>query len=236
MIRRTALTLSMSAAVVAALLAAVVGCGGQSEGASTGGVVNLPFAVQHALPASARVDVPGSGKFKMALSEGRIESTRANAAGESLVEASTTLKIDGGAAVGKGQVLCSVHAEKGDTRIAVTSGGLSALYPRASEEGIYDQEVPATLLIRFPIDGDRLVELSDGTRPARFTSVRGVLLTWPKVEPGVERLRYRLPSRKSKGAIELPFFTVWRARDPSPFKVACTLAVATGTATVETEG
>jgi hypothetical protein len=34
----------------------------------------------------------------------------------------------------------------------------------------------------------------------------------------------------------LPFFTVWRARNPSPLKVACTLAVATGTAAVETEG
>jgi hypothetical protein len=63
-----------------------------------------------------------------------------------------------------------------------------------------------------------------------------VLLTWPEAKPGTERLDYELPRRATKGAIELPFFTVWRARDPSPFKVACTLAVPRGTATVETEG
>ena len=228
-------SIRVRAAIAAALaLVAVAGCGAQSDG-STAGVAHLRFVQQRAMPASTRVDVPGSKEFEMGLLEGQIEATGSNAAGLSLVRVSTTLKIDGGAPAAKGRILCSVHAGKG-TRIAQTVGGLRATYPRPSEEGIYRQPVPETLLIRFPSRGEGLAELHVGERPQRFTTARGVKVEWPEYEPGTERLHYFLPPGTSKGAIALPFFTVWQARKPSPFKVACTLATAAGTSTVETEG
>ena len=224
-------------ALLAAALAsiAVAGCGAQSDASSADGMAHLRFEQRRAMPASTRVDVPGSKEFEMGLLEGQVEATGANAAGLTLVRVSTTLKIDAGAPAAKGRILCSVQARKG-ARIAQTVGGLSATYPRPSEEGIYGQPAPATLLIRFPSRGEGLAELEVGDRPERFTTVRGVKLEWPEYEPGTERLRYFLPQDTSKGAIELPFFTIWQARKPSPFKIACTLATAAGTSTVETEG
>jgi hypothetical protein len=230
--RRGALILSVLATLVAV---AIAGCGAQSDGSSGSRTAHLRFVRQRAMPASARVDVPGSKKLKMGLLEGEVESTGTNAAGLSLIKLSTTLKVDGGAPVANGRILCSVHAAKG-ARIAQTAGGLRATYPRPSEVGIYDQEVPETLVIRFPSHGEGLAELKVGDWPERFTTVREVKLEWPAYEPGTERLRYYLPKGTSKGAIELPFFTVWEAGKASPFKVACTLTTAAGTATVETDG
>jgi hypothetical protein len=222
--------------LVAVALVALAGCGGQSDAAGGGGVTRLSFVTHRAIPASGRVDLPGSKRLGMSLRGGRVWSTGVNAAGRSLDLVSTTLAIDGGAPVGKGQIACSVHAEGKGARIARTAGGLRVTYPRPSEVGIYGQEVPALLLVHFPSNGNGLAELRVPDAPAAFTTLRGVKLAWPEYEPGTERLHYYLPAAKPKKTIELPFFTVWQVGTRPRFQVACVLETQAGSATVEAAG
>jgi len=219
-----------------AVLLSTVGCGADSEAGSTGKALRLPFVHQGALPSSSRVPVPG-GAMRMGLEEGRIRSTGSNSADLSLVWLSTTLRIGGDAPVGGGRVLCSVQAHGKGTRIAESAGRLDALYPRPSEEGVYAQQVPDPLIVRFHIKVDHdLAILRAADAPPRFSSVEGVKVGWPRTGPRRAILSYQLPAGRQQRAIELPFFMIWRAGEPSSFKVACTLTAPAGSATVETEG
>lgn len=223
-------------AVVVVGLIATIAAALLTSGKGEGEAAHLEFVQQRAIPASRPVAVPGSKEATMRLLEGKIQATGTNVADYSLFRVLSTLKIDAGAPVSKGRVLCSVHATRPGTEIAQTAGGLRATYPRSSEEGIYGQEVPETVLIQFASHGYELAVLEVGDLPERFTTIEGVKLEWPKYQVGTEHLHYFLPEGKSKTAIELPFYTVWRSQDPPAAKVACKLEVAAGDATAETAG
>jgi hypothetical protein len=207
-----------------------------TTGKGSGEAAHLEFVQQRAIPDAKPVAVPGSKETTMSLVDGKIQSTGTNVAGYSLFRVLSTLKIDKGAPVSKGRILCSVHATVNGTEIAQTSGGLRATYPRSSEEGIYGQEVPETVLIEFASHGYELAVLEVADLPERFTTIQGVKLEWPEYEVGTEHLQYFLPEGKPKTTIELPFYTIWKSQDPPAAKVACRLEVAAGKATATTEG
>jgi hypothetical protein len=218
---------------VLACIAAALLTSGKGEGEAA----HLEFVQQRAIPASNPVAVPGGEEAQMQLLEGKIQTTGSNVAGYSLFRFLTTLKIDKGAPVGSGRVICTVHATAHGTEIAQSSNGLRTTYPRSSEEGIYGQPVPETILVGFASHGYELAVLEVAEyMPERFTTIQGVKLNWPEYEVGTEHIEYFLPEGKPKTAIELPFYTVWKSQDPPAAKAACKLEVGAGKATVETEG
>ncbi len=217
--------------VIACIAAALL-----TTGKGSGEAAHLEFVQQRAIPASKAVAVPGSKEAQMSLLEGRIQSTGTNVAGYSLFRVISTLKIAKKAPVGGGRIICSTHATRRGTEIGQSSNGLRTTYPRSSEEGIYGQPVPETILVQFSSHGYELavLEVAEGL-PERFTTIQGVKVNWPTYEVGTEHIEYFLPEGKPKTAIELPFYTLWKSQDPPAAKIACKLEVGAGKATVETE-
>jgi hypothetical protein len=214
------------ACVAAALLTTDKGSG---EAAQLEWVQRVPVA--DSKPAA----VSGGGGT-MQLTDGVIRTTGVNVSGYSLFRVSSLLRIDAGAPVGSGRILCSVKAP-GRTEIAQSSGGLRATYPRSSV-GLYNQEVPEVILLDFSSHSSELAVLEldgllDGL-PSRFTTEKGVKVEWPKYEVGTEHLEYFLPAGKPKRDLELPFETVWRTTAVPAAKVACTLTTSAGKTTVRT--
>jgi hypothetical protein len=202
----------------------------------SGEAADLEWVQQKAIPDSKPVIVPGSKDARMQLIDGKIQSTGTNVGGYALFRVLSTLRIDSGAPVSKGRIICSVHALPNGTEIAQSGGNLRATYPRSSETGIYGQEVPENVVIEFASHGDELALLEVADLPERFTTIQGVKLDWPEYEVGTEHLDYFLPEGHSKTAIELPFYTVWHSQDPAAAQVACRLEVAAGKATAKTAG
>ncbi len=219
------IAVGLLACVAAALLSTDKG---EGEAAQLEWVQTAPVA--DSKPAT----VPGGGGT-MRLTGGGIRATGTNAGGYALFRAASVLRIDAGAPIGGGRILCSVSAPHG-AEIAQTAGGLRATYPRSSEDGIYNQEVPETILVDFSSHGGELAVLEAGDLPDRFTSERGVKLEWPEYEVGTERLKYFLPAGKPKGNLELPFDTVWKATAIPAARTACTLTTSAGKATVRSAG
>lgn len=217
--------------VIATIAAALL-----TGGSKSGEAAHLEFKQQAKIPASKPVAVPGAKKgVQMELEQGQIEATGLNVAGYSLFRVLTTVAVDKGAPIG-GKLICAVHATHGGTLIAQSSGGLRALYPRSSEEGIYGQEVPETVLIEFASHGYSLAVLEVGGIAERFTTIEGVKLNWPKYEEGTEHLEYLLPEGPAVGQVELPFYTIWKSTKPPGATVSCTLENGKGKATVHTLG
>jgi hypothetical protein len=218
--------------LIATLAAALL-----STGKGSGEAAHLEFVQQAKIPDSSPVAVPGGGDHKMQLVEGRIQSTAMNVAGYSLFRVVDVLKIDKGAPIDGGHVVCAIHAARTGTLIAQSSRGLRALYPRSNEDGIYGQEMSETVLVRFSSHGYELAVLEvDDLKQPRWTSIQGVKLEWPEYEEGTEHLDYSLPVGNAKATVELPFFTVWRSTKPAAAQIACELKVPAGKATAETEG
>jgi hypothetical protein len=208
-----------------------------TTGEGEGEFAHLEFVQQAKVPDSKAVAVPGSSVAKMQLVDGTIQATATNVAGYSLFRVQNTLKIDAGAPVDEGQLVCSTHAPRRGTLIAQTHGELRATYPRSSEEGIYGQSVEETVLIKFSSHGYEYTVLEVGEDlPEKWTTVQGVKLEWPEYEEGTEHLDYMLPEAKQTSPIELPFYTVWKSTKPAAATVACRLQVGAGKATVETKG
>jgi hypothetical protein len=168
----------------------------------------------------------------MQLTEARIRSTGTNVSGYSLYVASSKLTISAGSPIDDGGILCAVKAPKG-TEVAQSSGGLRGTYPRSSEAGIYNQEVPETVLMDFSSKSSELAVLEFPDRPPRFTTERGVKVEWPTYKVGEERIEYSVVG-KPKQDLELPFFTIWRSQDVPAAKFACTLETSDGEATAST--
>jgi hypothetical protein len=210
------------ACLAAALLTTDKGSG---EAADLEWVQRVPVA------ASEPAAVPGGGGT-MELTHGAIRTTGTNVSGYSLFRVSSLLRIDAGAPVGSGRILCSVKAP-GRTEIAQSSGSLRATYPRSSV-GLYNQEVPEVVLLDFSSHGDELAVLELDGLPGRFTTEKGVKLEWPKYQVGTEHLEYFLPAGKPKQDLELPFETIWKTTAVPAAKVACTLTTNAGKATVRT--
>ena len=218
--------------VIATIAAALL-----SGGSKSGEAAHLEWVQQQKIPASKSVTVPGSKDgAKMELMQGQIEATGENVAGYSLFRVLSTVSIDKGAPISEGKLICAIHATRGGTLIAQSSGGLRALYPRSSEAGIYGQEVPETVLINFASHGYALAVLEVGGIAERFTTIEGVKLNWPEYEEGTEHLEYLLPEGTAPNQVELPFYSIWKSTKPPAATVSCTLQTSAGKAMVKTEG
>jgi hypothetical protein len=223
--------------VVIGLLATLAAAVLTQTGHDSSEAAHLEFVQKRKFADSKKVTVPGSKGLKMQLVDGTIKATGTNVAGYSLFRVLSTVKIAKGARIG-GELLCTIHAPRTGTLIAQSSGGLRMLYPRSSEEGIYGQEIPETVLAQFASHGFLLAVLEEVTEdmPARFTTIQGVKVGWPEYEEGTEHILYYLPHGKAKTTVELPFYTVWKSKKAPAAQISCTLKVAAGKATVKTEG
>jgi hypothetical protein len=217
--------------VVAVGLLACVAAALLTTGKGSGEAANLEWVMRASMPDSKPAAVPGGGGT-MELTGGAIRATGTNVSGYSLFRISSLLRIETGAPVGSGRILCSVKAT-GRSEIAQSSGGLRATYPRSSI-GLYNQEVPEVILLDFSSHGSELAVLELNDVPGRFTTEKGVKLEWPKYQVGTEHLEYFLPAGKPKQDLELPFDTVWRTTAIPAAKVACTLTTNAGKETVRT--
>jgi hypothetical protein len=224
--------------VVAIGLLATLAAALLTTGKGSGEWAHLEFVQRTKIPDSKVATVPGSNDAKMQLVDGTIQATGTNVAGYSLFRVVSRLKIDKGAPIGEGRLVCSTSAAGSTTLIARSSGGLRMLYPRSSAAGIYGQPVPETLLAQFSSHGAELAELEEVSKdlPERWATIKGVKLAWPEFEEGIEHLDYFLPDGKAKATVELPFYTVWKSTKVPNAKIACTLTVAAGKATVKTAG
>lgn len=218
--------------VVAIGLVACVVAALASTGKGEGEAAHLEWVQSGTAADSKTAAVPG-GEGEMQLVGTHIRATGTNVSGYSLFTAGSTLKISAGAPLGGSHVLCSVKAPP-KTEIAQSSGGLRGTYPRSSEAGIYNQEVPETVLMDFSSHSSELAVLEVLDRPARFTTEKGVKLEWPEYEVGKERLEY-LIAGKPETDLELPFFTIWRTTQVPAAAIACTLETSAGEATVTTK-
>jgi hypothetical protein len=223
-------------AVVVVGLLATIAAAVLTAGKGGGEAAHLEWVQHRPIADSKPALVPGSKEAKMQIVNAGIRETGTNVSGYSLFRVLATLKIAKEAPVSKGRIVCAIHATKHGTEIAQTSGGLRALYPRSSEDGIYGQEVPETVLIEFHSHGYELAVLEVGDLAERFTTIEGVKLEWPEYEVGTEHLRYFLPEGKPKGKIELPFYAIWKSTKPPAASVSCTIETAAGKATVHTAG
>ncbi len=202
-----------------------------TTGRGEGEAASLEWVQSATAPDSKVVSIPGGGG-EMQLVDSWIRSTGTNVSGYSLFGAGATLKISAGAPVGGGRILCTVRSGKG-TEIAQSAGGLRATYPRSSEEGIFNQEVPETVLMDFSSHSSELAVLEVLERPRRFTTERGVKLEWPEYKVGKERLKYFIVG-KPKRDVLLPFFTVWRTTAIPSARIGCSLETSPGKANVDT--
>jgi len=212
--------------LVACLVAALA-----STGKGEGEAANLEWVEASKPVESQPAPIPG-GQGEMQLSEARIRATGTNVSGYSLYVASAKLNIPAGSPIDGGHITCTVKAPRG-TEITRSSGGLRATYPRSSEAGIYNQEVPETVLMDFSSHSSELAVLEVLDRPRRFTTEKGVKLEWPAYEVGKERLEYSIAGRP-KNDLELPFFTIWKTTKTPAATIACTLETDAGKATVQT--
>jgi hypothetical protein len=218
--------------VIAIGLVACVVAALATTGKGEGEAANLEW-VQASQPVESKAaPVPG-GQGEMQLTEARIRATGTNVSGYALFITSSKLIVSAGSPIGDGRILCTVKAPKG-TEVAQSSGGLRATYPRSSEAGIYNQEVPETVLMDFSSKSNELAVLEFPDRPTRFTSEKGVKVEWPEYKVGTERIEY-LIAGKPKQDLELPFFTIWRSTDVPSAEIGCELETKAGASTVTTE-
>lgn len=217
--------------VVAIGLIACVVAALASTGKGSGEAANLEWVQSGTGPDSKTAPVPG-GKGRMQLTGTNIRATGTNVSGYSLFTVGSTLNVSAGAPIGGGRILCTVTVH-GGAEIAQSGGGLRATYPRSSEEGIYSQEVPETVLMDFSSHSSELAALEVLDRPARFTTEKGVKLEWPEYELGKEHLKYFIAGKPKKD-LELPFFTIWKTTKVPAAGLACTLETSAGKATVST--
>jgi hypothetical protein len=189
--------------------------------------------VQASRPVDSKAVPIAGGKGEMKLTEARIRSTGTNVSGYSIFITSSKLTVSAGSPIGDGRIICAVKAPKG-TEVAQSSGGLRGTYPRSSEDGIYNQEVPETVLMDFSSKSSELAVLEFPDRPRRFTTEQGVKVEWPEYEVGTERIKYFVTG-KPKEELELPFFTSWRTTDVPSAEISCELETSAGTSTVSTK-
>jgi hypothetical protein len=203
-----------------------------STGKGEGEAANLEWVQSAEGPDSKPVTVSGGGGT-MQLTDTNIRATGTNVSGYSLYIVSSSLTVSAGSPIGDGRILCRIKAPKG-TEVAQSGGDLRATYPRSSEDGIYSQEVPETVLMDFSSHGGELASLEVPDRPRRFTTEQGVKVEWPEFEIGEERIKYFVAGKPKKDLV-LPFFTIWRTTDVPSAKIGCTLETSAGEATASTE-
>ena len=187
--------------VVAVGLLACVVAALATAGKYSGEYGHLEWVKKLPLEDSEAVAVPGSDK-KMQLVDGKIRSTGTNFSGYSLFQVSDVLKIEAEAPLKKARIKCAISAPKG-VEIGHSAGGLRTLYPRSSE-GIFSQEVPETLILKYSSHNSEYSVVEVGDIGTRFTNEEGVKLEWPEYEVGTEHLDYFIAGKNEK-TMELPF-------------------------------
>lgn len=218
--------------VIAIGLVACVVAALATTGKGEGEAANLEW-VQASQPIDSKaVPVPG-GKGEMQLTENRVRATGTNVSGYAIFMTTSVLTISGGSPIGGGRILCTVKAPRG-TEVAQSSGGLRGTYPRSSEDGIYSQPIPETVLMDFSSRGSELASLEVPDRPLRFTTERGVKVEWPEYEVGTERIKYFIVG-KPKEDLVLTFYTTWRTTEVPSAQISCELETSAGTATAGVE-
>jgi hypothetical protein len=218
--------------VIAVGLLACVVAALASTGKGEGEAASLEW-VQASEPVDSKaVPIPG-GKGEMQLTDARIRATGTNVSGYSLFIVGSRLTVSAGSPIGGGRVLCTIKTPKG-TEVAQSGGDLRATYPRSSEDGIYSQEVPETVLMDFSSHGNELASLEVPDRPLSFTTEKGVKVEWPEFEIGTERIKYFIAG-KPKQDLVLPFFTVWRTTDVPTAMIGCEFETSAGTSQVTAE-
>jgi hypothetical protein len=218
--------------VIAIGLIACVAAALLSTDEASGEAAQLEWVKKMPMADSKSVPLPGGNA--MQLTNGAIRATGTNVSGYSLFRVSSQVRIDAGAPVGGGRILCDVSGD-GRAEIAQTRGGLRATYPRSSS-GLFTQEVPEVILLFFSSHGTELATVELDGLPPHWSTAKGVKLEWPKFQPGVEHLEYFLPVGKPKQDLVLPIETIWRTTSPPGAKVACTLITSAGKTTASTAG
>ena len=218
--------------VVAIGLAACVVAALATVGKGEGEWAHLEWVRSGTAADSKTAPLPG-GSGEIQLVDTHIRTTGTNVSGYSLFTAGSTVKISAGAPISDTHLLCSVKTS-GGTEIAQSTGGLRGTYPRSTEQGIYSQEVPETVLMDFSSHSSEVAVLEVLDRPTRFTTERGVKLEWPEYHVGQERLDYSIAG-KPKNDLELLFFTIWRTTKIPAATIVCTLESSAGEATVATK-
>lgn len=203
-----------------------------STGKGEGEAANLEWVQTSRTAESKAIPIAGGGG-EMQLTEARVRSTGTNVSGYSLFITSSKLTVSAGSPIGGGEILCTVKAPRG-TEVAQSSGGLRGTYPRSSEAGIYNQEVPETVLMDFSSKSSELAVLEFPDRPRRFTTEKGVKVEWPTYKVGTERIQYSIAG-KPKQDLVLPFFTIWRTQDVPSAEIGCELETRAGTSSVSAE-
>jgi hypothetical protein len=199
---------------------------------TSGAAAQLEWVQKEPLPDSKPVAVPGGGG-QMRLTEGGMRVSGTNVSGYELYRVATVLKIDAGAPVGGGRVLCAMKAPP-KAEVAQTAGS-RASYPRSSEE-LFEQEVPENVVVEFSSHGtfSALVELGDAIG-SHFANEKGVKLEWPSYKVGVERWEWFLPPGPPSEPLKLGFASFWKTTALPGTHIACTLTTSAGTATVRTQ-
>jgi hypothetical protein len=203
-----------------------------TAGEGEGEAAYLEWAQTGKPKASKAVPIAG-GKGEMRLTDARIRATGTNVSGYSLYLTGARLTVSGGSPIGGSTILCKIKAPKG-TEVARSTGSLRATYPRSSDDGIYSQLVPETVLMDFSSKSNEIASLEVPDRPLRFTTERGVKLDWPEFRIGEERLKYLITGKPEKDLV-LPFFTIWRTTDVPSAKISCAVETSAGTSRVTTE-
>lgn len=217
--------------VVAVGLVACVVAALATTSKGEGEAATLEWVQNKSFPDTKAITLAGN-KGTMRLTGTNVGATGTNVSGYSLFRAGSTLRISPGAPIGGSRILCTVEAGHG-AEIGQTNGGLRATYPRSSEKGIYNQEVPAAIFVEFSSHGSEVAQLEITGLPKRFTDEQGVKLEWPEYEVGKERLKYFITG-KPKQELTLPFFTVWKTTAPAAAEIACRLTTSAGNSTVRT--
>jgi hypothetical protein len=211
------------ACVAAALLATDKGGGSAAE---------VEWVQKKPLPDSRSIEVPGGGG-KMQLTDAGLRATGSNASGFELFRTLAILRIDAGAPVGAGRIVCEMktpaEAEVGHTP------NQRASYPRSSEE-LFDQEMSETVLVDFSSHGSELAVLEVEDLPERWATEKGIKLEWPEYDPKQERWNWFLPPGPPSQELVLPFMSVWKTTGVPIAKVSCELTTSAGTASVATSG
>ncbi|MGN6217742.1 MAG: hypothetical protein ACTHN7_12460 [Solirubrobacterales bacterium] len=215
--------------VIAIGLIATIVAALATTGKGEGEAANLEWVQNRSVADSKTVPVPG-GHGEMSLVDTSIHATGTNVSGYSLFDVASTLRVSAGSPIGSSRALCAVKTSHG-TEVAQSSGGLRATYPRSSENGIYNQEVPETVLMDFSSHSSELASLEVPNRPRSFTTEQGVKVGWPEYKVGIERIKYYIAG-KPKQDLELPFFTIWKTTAAPQAAINCTLTTSAGTSTV----
>jgi hypothetical protein len=211
------------ACVAAALLATDKGGGSAAE---------VEWVEKQPMADSQAVEVPGGGGT-MRLTENGLRASGSDASEYELYRVLSVLRIDAKAPVGGGRIVCRTEAPE-EAEIGHTPNQ-RASYPRSSEE-LFEQEMSATVLVKFSAHGAEYAVLEVEDLPERWATEPGIKLEWPEYTPRKESWNWFLPPGPPSKELVLPFMSVWKTKGVPTAKVSCELTTSAGTTSLKTAG